>query len=168
MNLDNGILPTALIIGGLIGTFLLKNTIGSKFAPIITGAGFMSIGAGLALMINGSTSSKAAFVAGGDYFPTEITNTRFSSPVNNTTNVKPENRFDKQTNYVLPPSKYNSYDNYVNDVILDEIKSLGLDNSIGNYPVRVNPWDIPALNTRTQFDPIRDSNTVKFIATTSV
>jgi hypothetical protein len=153
-------MPTILIIGGVVAAFLLPSAVGKNLAPLVTGAGYLALGAGIYSMITTPPLTGSKALAG---FPMEVKNTRYSSPVNNLKKVNPRNRFDKQTNFVLPPSKYNSYDNYVNDTIMDEIKNLGLDNSIGNYPVRANPWEVKSLIPTTQIDPIRDSNTVRYL-----
>ncbi len=151
-------MPTVLILGGVVAAFLLPSAVGKNLAPLVSGAGFLAIGAGIYSLITTPAGTKA--LAG---FPMEVQNTRYSAPVNNLSSTSPQNRFDKQTNFVLPPSKYNSYDNYVNDTIMDEIKNLGLDNSIGNYPIKSNPWEIKSLIPTTQIDPIRDSNTVRYL-----
>lgn len=88
----------------------------------------------------------------------------YPNPVNNLTSVKPRNRFDKQSNFILNDGNAN-FDNYINDIVINEARQVGvnlLDKS--NYPVKMEPWQIKTLNPTTPTAPERDFNTVKMIA----
>src|SRR3982750_592323 len=88
----------------------------------------------------------------------------YPNPVNNLTSVKPRNRFDKQSNFILNDGNA-SFDNYINDIVINEARQVGvnlLDKS--NYPVRMEPWQIKTLIPTTPTTPERDFNTVKMIA----
>jgi hypothetical protein len=160
----------AMIAGGLFLAFFLTPTEISGRSKRSSNILFMG-GLGMAAVGGAwwlSDSAKAtkppvAKMAGVE--PTMIYNpieTRsFTNPVNNLAAVPPRNRFDKQSNYIMNPSS--TADTYLNNLIISEAKGLGYGN-IGNYPVRLQPYQVKSLNPTTQVEPSRDTNTVKMLA----
>lgn len=150
--------PVILVIGGLLATIFSKS-VGAKYESLMSAAGFLAMGGGLALFVNTSAFSTAANVT----FPTstEIQTKMYANPVNNLSNIPKKNRFDLQTNYLI--GQPNNNEEYMNNLILNEVKDMGLGAS--NYPVRMNPWEIKTLIPTTQVEPSRDFNTVKMVMT---
>lgn len=134
---------------------------------VVTNAGWVALAAGIAWWaynkFSGSSISLATYAhPGGFYDP--VTPSGYANPRNNFSDVKPRNRYDLQTNYILN-DKNSSFDNYVNDIVINESKKAGLNLlDKNNYPVKIEPYLLPALNPTTVTTPIRDFNTVKMIA----
>lgn len=150
-------LPIVLLVGGLVVN-LVAGAFGKWGAPL-SAAGFIGMGAGMALFISNSggfnIGAKATFPV-----TTDIETKRFANPVNNLSSVPKRNRFDLQTNYILGAPDTN--EEYMNDLILNEVKSLGMGAAQG-YPVKMNPWEVKTLIPTTQVEPSRDFNTVKMV-----
>lgn len=174
-----------LMVGGLIVAFVLPAMLKSvvnvssgkrkKAANISTSynhQGFQMLG--MIMMVGGAgwfladqKGITAASNTASEYPLTSFTPVQtglYPNPVNDLSNVKPQNRFDKQSNYILNENNA-SFDNYINDIIFKEAKQVGLnllDKS--NYPVKMEPYQIKTLNPTTPIQPDRDFNTVKMIA----
>lgn len=145
--------PLMLIVGGAFAT-LLSGIVGKKFSPLTSAAGFIAMGAGVALYVNTTAFSGRA----GVILPSNDIETKmYANPVNDFSNIPKKNRFDLQTNYIMSPTQ----EDYMNDLILNEVKAMGIGSN--NYPVRMNPWELKTLIPTTQVEPSRDFNTVKMV-----
>ncbi len=164
-------MQAALLVGGAITAFILPGMMSGSHAKIrdtvfIAGMGAMAAGGIWAasnwLKVQSPIVAKSAFINPSLLQNTQVHTQRFSNPVNDLDHIKPENRFDLQTNYVMNKPD-DSFDSRINDLILKEAKNLGF-GTAGNYPVKMEPWKIKTLNPTTQTEPARDFNTVKMIS----
>jgi hypothetical protein len=157
----------ALVAGGLFTAFFVPMIFpvgkgsGPEFFHLLGGA--MVAAGGAWFLVD---KSKAVTTAAVSYpmYDAPMKGANYPKPINNMSDVKPRNRFDRQTNFILNDGN-SSFDNYINDIIINESKQAGfnlLDKN--NYPVTTAPYLIPALNPTTPTTPSRDFNTVKMIA----
>lgn len=164
-NLGINLGQTVLMVGGLTISFILPMVIprmGGIFPYL--GIGMFAAGGAWFLVDKSKAVSNATFANPGGFYDPVSNAQKYSNPVNNFRDIKPRNRFDLSTNYILN-EKNSNFDNYVNDIILNESKAMGLDLLNSNsYPERIDPWKVPQLNPTTPTTPSRDFNTVKMIA----
>lgn len=160
----------ALIGGGFFTAVILPMIypVGKGSGPAffhMAGIGMMAAG-GAWYMVDKSkaVTSMAVVNTVPIALPDEVQTGLYAPPRNNLSAVKPQNRFDKMSNFVLDKNN-SSFDDYINNIILTESKAAGLDLlDKSNYPVKVNPWEMATLNPTAAVTPIKDFNTVKMIA----
>ena len=166
-----GMAQASLLVGGFVAAFVLPEFmrgIHPKLRDMTFIAGLASMAAGGIwtasnwLKVQSPIVAKSAFITPGMLQNTQVHTQKYANPVNNLSHIKPENRFDLQTNYVMNKPD-DSFDSRINDMILKEAKSLGF-GTAGNYPVKMQPYQVKTLIPTTQIEPSRDFNTVKMIA----